>query len=430
LYSWLSIEDRAAAGLKEKVCVLFVFWRLFREHIFVINFLIALSLQAHAAGVTPVAADPLVKVTSMVQFVEGHAQKTETSGVKTELIFQTPLYEGDRADSNGVLKLAARNGCVFVLRGEGTAAAPVGTKPWRLRADSLRILCEGRASAETFGVANEPLVMKDGEILFAKKHILLVTGAATYRGQALQLRKLYNLDGALVTPQPSDAELREFNLTEAPPREAYEWPAPPKPDKIYTSRLSFGPFGGRTGLSYDNSDYNQSNIDTNGPRLQVHVKTSGGAATIFALSFRSTDNHNNGGMQDGVNNSLDSYLFEVGHRNEFDRWWSPYWRVGAGFTQAKIFYSKALSGGGYTGTGYRYEFYVLSASYGIDARFTPQFLRPFGAFASLEGQVIQSIARGGRSRENSGSQSTIEPTEPWRMTTVSGLASLGLEVQF
>jgi hypothetical protein len=106
--------------------------------------------------------------------------------------------------------------------------------------------------------------------------------------------------------------------------------------------------------------------------------------------------------------------------------------VGAGYTKAKISYSQSNSGGmGSSYTNYTYEFYTISAAYGLDAHLTPHFLRPFGLYAGVEGQIIQSVLRGGRINENTMNYfNPSEPAEPKRMTDINVSAFFGAQYDF
>jgi hypothetical protein len=385
------------------------------------------------------AAEDLVKVTAVTQYVEGRVQKTESSGVKSDLVFQTPIYEGDRVDTGAgmVLKLATRNGCIYVMRGVGTLAAPVAPKPWRLRAESLRLICSGRTTAETFGVANHPLSLKDGEVLFRGKQVMLLNGAASYMGVALSPRKLYIVEGAELRellPQPNSNDLRAFNLAEKPPRESFSWPyvEPAKAEKAYTSRYMIGPVGGGDGVNYDNSDYSQGGLRGGGGRLQAQFKRSNDTAFIFALTTRETskdDGNYQGPPGPGPHNQIEFHSFEFGLRQKFDRWWSPFVRLGGGFTNAKVGYTAPGNTGG-NDTRYGYEFYFLNATLGIDTYFVPRFLRPFGFYASGEGAIYQSLHRGARRNENGGFSPNAVPPEAWRLTGFDVLVSAGLVLEF
>lgn len=406
---------------------------------------LALGLSSVASAVAPdthAAGDDLVKVTAVTQFVEGRVQKTEAGGARSDLQFQTPLYEGDRVDTTAgtALKVATRNGCIFVLRGEGTLVAPVDAKAWRVRRSSVRILCEGRSANETFGVANLPLVMKNGEVLFVDKRVMLVDGAASYMGHALALRKLYAAEGNSlkeVSPQPNESDLRELNVNEKPPREAYDWPAkaPVQPEKVYTSRFMLGPVMGGDGVIYDNTDYAQGGLRGGGGRLQLHFKRSNDTSLIVALTTRESGKYwdETGPFSPpplGAQNTVEFHTLEIGLRQAHDRWWSPFVRAGLGAAKAKIGYSAANAGGGTSYSRYAYEFYVVNATWGLDAHLTPRFLRPFGLYASAEATVVQSFHRGARQNENAGSFQTYTPDEPWRLSGFDVLASAGLEVDF
>jgi hypothetical protein len=411
---------------------------------------IVMSLSSHAQelGLATPQKDELLKVTAVVQFVDGRALKTETAGVQTDAVYQTALYEGDRLETfpGSTVKIVSREGCFFVLRGEGAIAAPFSTKPWRMRAESVRVLCSARSKNETFGIANEPLVMREGEVLFLSepnsttansKRVMLISGAATLLGQALEPHKLYMIRGtniSLLPTQPDENDLRKLNADAKPPRESNVWP---EPEKRSTVRLIFGPAFGGDHASYDTDDLSQGSLSGNGPRVQLHFRTAQDHSIIVAATFRETkdksqESSSNSPPPTGVSNSIEHQLLEVGFRNRHDRWWSPFWRIGAGISNAKVGYHQTdPSGVGSSYTRYSYDFYVLSATYGIDAHFVPNFLRPFGFYASAEGQIIQSVGRGGRVNENSGySSNASAPPEPWRLTDVNFGLSLGLQYDF
>lgn len=403
--------------------------------------------NAQELGLALNKKDEAVKVAGITQFIDGRAMKTETSGFQTEIAYQTALYEGDRAETTAgsVAKFVSRSGCVFILRGEGAIAAPVEKKPWRMRAEILRLLCPSRTKTETFGIANAPLALKEGEVLFLSdrseiakpmKRVMLLKGAASLSGQALELHKLYDVTPtgpSPLTPQPTENELRKLNLESRPPREGYEWPEPEKPSTV---RMIFGPALGADHIGYDNDDLSQGGLSGAGPRLQLHFRTAKDHSLIISATYRETKDKSresspNSPPADGVTNTVKSELLEVGLRNRHDRWWSPFWRVGAGVSTAKISYTKTVSGQDTSYMRYSYDFYVLSATYGIDAYLTPQFLRPFGFYASAEAQIIQSVGRGGRVNESTSFTSgQAPPPEPWRLTDINAAASVGIQYDF
>jgi hypothetical protein len=292
---------------------------------------------AQELGLATPSKDAVLKVAALTQYVEGHVVRTETSGVQTDIIYQTGIYEGDRVETSAgsVAKFVSRTGCLFTLRGEGALAAPVDKKPWRMRAESLRLLCRDRTVAETFGVANVPLSLKNGEVLFLTNRsneksdlrAILLSGAASIHGKPLELHKLYSVETSTiseVSSQPDDAELRQLNLDQKPPRESYVWP---EPDKKYTVRFIFGPVMSFDHVAYDNNDLSQTGLKGVNPRFQLHVRTRDDRSLIFAVTFRDADKKSDqnsyGPPPNGAANALSQSMFEFGFRNRHDRWWSP-----------------------------------------------------------------------------------------------------------
>ncbi len=405
-----------------------------------ITWLLSFALQACAAE--PVALNELVKVTAITQFVDApenaSVQKIESSGARSNLVFQTPLYEGDRVETTAgqTLKIAARNGCTFVLRGDGTLASPVASKPWRMRASSLRVICRGRSNPETLGIANLPLVIQNGEILFVNRQLILIDGAASYAGQKLSLKKLYVVEGSSTqeaSPQPNESDLRAFNVAEKPPRESASWAAVEQP-KIYRSRFMIGPVAGGDGVIYDNVDYAQGGLRGGGARLQFQFKRANETSLIVALTSReaskSSDSSYNSPPADGPQNTLEHHSLEIGLRQKHDSWWSPFVRAGLTAARAKIGYSQTNTFGGSSYSRYGYEFYLVNATWGMDAHLHPQFLKPFGFYVSAEATAYTSFHRGARENLERSGFSQTTPDEPWRLTGFDVLASAGLDYSF
>lgn len=396
------------------------------------------------SGLSSAAADPatvpettsVVKVAGLVQFVEGHAVKTEPSGIQTNVVYQTVLYEGDRleASAGSVLKIQTRRGCLIVTRGAGVVAAPVDKKPWRLRASSARLICTGLSAPEVFGVANAPVAIQNGEVLTVAEpfRAMALRGDVKIRGQALNLRKLYVVGETVseATPVPDEDELRALNETEKPPRESAAWPAPPARPTV---RLVLSPVFGGDSVFYDAQDLNQNRLSGTGPRLQLHFRQDDDTSLIFALTFRESEDKSkqgttNGPPPDGASTQLQNFLFEVGKRQHHDRWWSPYYRFGGGVSKAKIGIT-TNKGTFFNYSRFSYDFFVVSAAFGIDANLMPSFLSPFGFYVSAELQAIQSLWRKSEAQNESNSMNGPS-SEPWRLTSVNATVGAGIQLQF
>lgn len=410
-----------------------------------INLLFAFAFSRPASaqemGLATSRTEHPVPIVALTQYVEGHSMRTEASGEQTDLIYGVPLYDGDRIEmtAGSLLKLATRSGCIIVLQGRGAllapkSAGPVTSRTFRMRAtDSSRVICGAGHADETFRIgvfdsATASFSLATGEVLVRGDRAMLVNGAATLRGKPLEPRTVVSLvNGAPV--EMSGDQLRSFDLDAKPPRESYRWP---QPEKKRSTRLMFGALQGAEILNYDYPALSQRGLKEDGARLQAQVRTENGRAVIAAISVYSAQDHSRQGAMNspppaGVDNEVDTVLVEIGERFQADRWWSPYFRVGGGYEKAKIGFESE----NFSYSRYGYEFYVLSAAYGIDAHWTPLFLKPIGFFASAEGQVLQSILRGGRINENSGFyQSANAPPEPWRLTTVNLSLNFGLELFF
>ncbi len=376
----------------------------------------------------------VMKVAGVVQYVEGRVVKTEPSGVQTEVVYQTPIYEGDRLESTSgaVTKIATRSSCLVVSRGQGAAAAPSEKKPWRFRAESIRIICSEKPLAETFGISNVPFSIKRGEALILDEPLraMSLSGQVHVRSKALELRKLYAV-GATVTeisPQPNENELRQLNLKERPPHESTEWPEIAKPPTV---RVIFGPVFGGDQVLYDASDLSQKGMSGNGPRLQLHFRTQADHSIIVSATSReSTDKDRESGPNrqpaDGVNSHLEFLLLEGGYRYHHDKWWSPFFKFGGCSAKSRIAVQNNFNGN--LNSQNTYTFYVASASFGVDANLLPKFLSPFGFYASAEAQAIQSLWRDSARVSNYGNQNGSQ--EPYRLTSFDITLGLGVQYQF
>lgn len=392
-----------------------------RDMMFIAALLIA---QAHAAATEPA---PL-KVTGVIQYVEGLATRAEPSGETAELDYQSPVYENDEITSSNVVKVVLRNGCLIAARG---ATKITVARPLKIKGPSIRVVCSDHARPELFNLNDDAVSMANGELLALKdSRVLLVNGQARVGRTALPLRKLVKLEKGVATPVDlSEADLRELNLSEKPPRESFVWPAPAR---TYSTRVMFGPSFEFEHALFIVKEYNQNKLRGVGPRLQFQFKTHDDHAFIVMLEQNETEDPALRTSPDsppiaGANSRFERYLLEIGRRSSFDRWWSPYWRVGLGFVKAKVAYDDFNFGS----SRYDYEFYAVSAAYGLDAHLSPSFIKPFGVYVGAEGQVIQSVFRGARFNEDVGYyQSPKLPREPWSLTLLNAGFNAGLELYF
>ena len=375
----------------------------------------------------------ILKVAGAVQFVDGRITKTESTGPVSALAFKSAIYENDRIDASigSTLKVASRAGCLIISRNEAQLTAAAENRPWRIKGKSLRFICRLN-SPQSFNVNEQTVTIRDGEVLITStpegSNLLPLRGAISINRQPLEIRKLYSwVQGAPKEVPTDESVLRTLNESEKPPRESAAWPAPPKPSNV---RLMFGPVFVRERVWYDNANLSKSGLKGDGPRLQLQFRTKTDRSLIVALSFfeadsRYDDRDNNSSTPDGAWPQTSHFLLEIGERRHHERWWSTYYRFGAGEDSVKIPINR--SNNGYS--NYRYVFYVLSAAYGIDAHLAPKFLGGLGVFAGLEAYVAQSLWRGERANENPGySGPPIE--EPWRSTSVGALANAGVEYNF
>lgn len=420
--------------VKINVCVLFVC-------LFAVSLANTSVVSAQELGLSSPNKPAVVKVAAIVQYSQGKVMKTEPSGVQTEVVYQTAIYEGDRLETTrgSVLKFATRSGCVVAMRGEGGAGAPTDKKPWRFRSESLRLICNNRdQQPQTFGVANVPVSLSEGEVLFlsAPLRAMALKGEVHVRTQALENLKLYTVGDSVAesSPQPSDDSRRELNLSEKPPRESVPWPEAEKPPTV---RLIFGPVFSGDGLNYDVNDLSQKNMGGSGARLQAHFRTAKDHTVIVAVTNREScdsDSKCSGyNSKLGVNSQLEMLLLEVGYRYHHDRWWSPYFRVGAGREKARINIS-AMNGNSFSNSYYAYLFYVASAAFGIDANLKPKFLGPFGFYVSAEAQAVQSLWRDAykenQNNQNGNAGGNNPGQEPFRSTLVGLVVGLGVQYEF
>ncbi len=401
-------------------------------------------LSTEAAS-TPAQPPEVVKIAGVVQYVEGRAVKTE-SGVQSEIVYQSSIYENDRIEAvrGTAIKIAARNGCKIILRGEGAAAASTDKKPWRFRGESVRAICLGGSGpGQVIAVANVAFTITDGEVLILTEkatapampsvRALVLNGRVQVRGQTLEPHKLYSVESTAVnqvSPAVSEEELRQLNLRNVPPRESKEWPTPPTPPNPPTVRLIFGPTPTGGQVSYDNDNLNQKDLAGVGPRVQLHLRKTNDTSFIFALTAMELQDKSQNGYSyqaEGVANRSNTVLVEAGHRFHHDRWWSPFYRFGVGYNTSEITLRKSSNY-----SQYKYEFYVASASYGIDAHLIPKFLGGFGVYGSAEAMIIQSLWRGARENRSGPNGSGAYPPviEPWRLTQLSAVLGLGIEYEF
>ncbi len=391
------------------------------------------------------AEKSLIRFAALTQFVEGDVNKLDAQKVRTPVDFRTPIYEGERIQvaRGGMLKLVTQSGCIAVFYGESTVLSPNREKPWRFKSEAVRWICPEGAK-ESVVSRGLPLEINSGEFFQDGRRLLVLRGQVSTKESELptsRMLQFQNRGFKIVQPEPSSFDLWSFNEKRRPPQESTAVPKPetPKPKKIEAPknvRIIVGPTGGGGRLIYDNDSLSEDHLDSEGGRLQTHIRWGQGSFILLYRHQSLNADYNKGGAgitpSEGVHNDSELDALEFGYRFNHDRWWSPYFRLGVGAEKPKIFVSLPGATSAYF-SGTEYEFWMLTAAAGIDAQYSPQWLNWFGVYASADLNLQQSLGRGARKvfHEFNSSQGDVpEAGEPWRLTSVSLQLMLGLFVQF
>lgn len=389
---------------------------------------------------TPAQEKSIIKFTALVQHVNGKTERVEASKSRSPLTYQTPIYESERLHirQDGHLKIITRNRCIGVIYSEGILLSPKGDKPWRTNSEALRWICPPGAK-ESISYKGSSVSLDGGELLIDNNQLLVLRGAILASGVQgpLPEKTLYRLVGRnwqAVTPTAEPYEVWAFSQERPAPAESTPLPEVKKPIK---TRVILGPAFGSGQVFYDASSLNQNNLSAEGAHLQVHRRWETGSLIVGLAWREQQDNSRMSGPNQppalGVSNTVDHLALEGGYRFSHDRWWSPFVKLGLGMNSAKVqivrhdigYYARP-----------EYEFYILSASAGMDVMIRPEFIRWLGLYAAGQISLAQSVGRGA-GRQTDYSYKTYEgplPSEamqePWRLTTLSGQLMLGLIFQF
>lgn len=385
----------------------------------------------------------LIRYSGVVQFADGSIERVDASKARTQVAHGAAIYEDERLQlgESATLKIVTRQDCIAVLHGEGLALASNREKPWRLKAQAVRWICpEGKS--ETFVYQNLPYRITSGEVLLAGNKLIVLKGqlrtSKTPQGGFAARTSYTFAAGAYSRSEPQDEKTnRAFHLSRKPPKESVAWPEPPeeeKPPEPKLSRLVFGPVSSGGQIGYDVTPLGEENLSGMGGRLQFHRRLESGRSLLVALTIRDMMNEERREKSaptpvGKVSNDLFVMLLEAGARTKHEAIVSTFYRFGAGLAQPKIFVNRQDIG--YSSDD-KYEFWVVSATGGLDAIYCPPVFDSIGVTAGIEAQLIQSLGRG--ARESLGTHMPTsypeESREPWSLTLFSLNLMLGLVYQF
>ncbi len=386
----------------------------------------------------------LVAFEGYVQFTDGANQILNSSGEHIDLKYGTAIYEAIKIKVDKTLKLVTRENCVVILYGDGQFESPQAEKPWRIPTRAARFICP-ESSKEKFNFHGIDLVVQGETLVDNSGKIFVVTGSAM-SSQPMQSRRIYQFNKGSINfdPEAQQAQAQyDFDNEYKVPREGEKLkkPKPAAPNKY---RMMLGPEFGPSVLLHANGLLNHYDYSANGPRLLFTFRDTipGLMIGLHYLEIKNkSDNNYPGGSQQGltVSDNVKSFNLDAGYRFNFQRWWSPFVRAGVIWQRNEIRMDQnsfAFNCGSNCGfhSDRIFDYFGLSAAYGIDAFLRPSWLIGLGLYASAEielNQTIHPTTEVNKSQQFSNNREPNEATnEHGFISNFNGLVSLGVLFEF
>lgn len=385
-----------------------------------------------------------LRAEGVVQFARGSAFREQGERIRVPVAYMAEVHESDRlaVDEGGALKIATRSGCVVVLYGPSHALAPEPGRGWRFTGGTVRVACPASDTSFAFEFESANWIVKPkGEVLVDATRALALQEPVARNGAPIRARQIYMARGASpLEPAPPSLAGHDFNDSHTPPRESIAWPrpvAPPRPHAPPRNRIAMTPkfISGR--LITENWDRGQENLPGDGGLLQ-YQREIGGRSLIVAVSMEGLGNRdrNEGSAQSpksGITHNLETFSLEGGVRFSHKRWWSPYVRAGVQFSSDRVNVERQADFN-YSSNG-EYKRYGLVATAGIDAHWSPSWMRWVGVYGGAEARAAQTVLDGGvfNFQRYGNTGAAVPPEDKARdgyMTTLTASLFAGLFVQF
>ena len=385
-----------------------------------------------------------LRAEGVVQFARGSTFREQGERIRVPIGYLAEIHESDRlaVDEGAALKIATRSGCAVVLYGPSRALAPEGDRGWRFTGGAIRVACPSSETAFAFEFEGGSWTVKPkGEVLVDSTRALALQEPVARNGAPIRARQLYIARGATpLEPAPLSSAGYDFNDSHTPPRESVAWPrpaAPPRPRAPSRNRIALTPKFGSGRLIAENWDRGQEDLPADGGLLQ-YQREIGGRSLIIAVSMEGFGNRDsNGGNgqspKSGISHNLETFSLEGGLRFSHKRWWSPYVRAGVQFSSDRVNVERQTDFN-YSSNG-DYKRYGLVATAGIDAQWSPSWLRWVGLYGGAEARAAQTVLDGGvfNFQRYGNPGGTVPPEDRARdgyTTTLAAMLFAGLFVQF
>ncbi|MCM2280837.1 MAG: hypothetical protein NDI61_03210 [Bdellovibrionaceae bacterium] len=373
-----------------------------------------------------------IRFAAIVQYATKGAERVDARKVRMPLNFQDALYEGDRVrvDKNAYVKLVLKNGCVFVIYGDGQALAPNREKPWRISSDAMRAICPESSEMQPISFRNQRLDPAGTDILITGNRLLVLRGSPKAKGlekvNAPQVFSASRGGWKPVSPAPSQQDIYQLNQSRPAPKESAALTKPPAPKKLANTRFMIGPAFGAGSMKHDHSAYDDSDMETDGGRIQMHFRNGERSFIVAATPFLSIEHpeencFNNNCPPLGESRArIELSALEAGMRWNHQRWWSPYARGGLMYSTTN------MNVRGKDGSFYHHEIehYGISAALGADAYYRPAWISWFGFYANAEIYAFRAVLTGSDQDNSNCTNCFPQPkpsADPAHPFTVTGL---------
>jgi hypothetical protein len=411
--------------------------------------LFTLSIIAPSAAHTQTVglaapAKKFIAFEAYVQHNEGANQILSTSGESAILQFGTAIYEATelKIEATGTVKFVTRQNCVVVAYGEGRLISPQAEKPWRLMTKAARFICPEQ-SREKFNFHGIDLAVQGETLIDETGRIFVINGSATSIKPMLS-RKIYQYNKGDISPEPDTnqaLEQYEFDKLFKVPREGEKLKKikPSSPNKF---RVMFGPEFGPSVLLHANGLLNHYDYSTNGPRLLLTFRDTlpGLMIGFHYLEIKSKkDGYYNSTPDLNVTENIKSFNLDAGYRFNFQRWWSSFVRAGVIWQRNEIRMDSNYFGNtcgfpcGFH-TDRIFDYFGLTAAYGLDVFIRPSWLFGLGLYASAEAQLNQTVHPTTELNQSSQPSNNREPNEATNehgfISNINGLLGFGILYEF
>jgi hypothetical protein len=369
------------------------------------------------------AESDVLKFAGVVQFSSPPADIIGIDQSQEKAQFKTVIDKGDliNVPPDGKFKLVTANGCTATIYGPAKVKATTSLGyDWRVSGKGLRWSCAPGA-VDKFRFEDLVLEVRAGEVFLRDQKALALRGEVDVEGlkEPLQTERIYSIAGNTLLRRFMQNPLAtfEFNESEAPPSESVKLEVP----RLYSDLLIFSAGGGSSQITHDYPNLNAGGGNLNSVRLQ-YSRPWGSMSLIEVIGFQEAQDSYEGNMP--VHSDIHTWSVEGGARLWDQKWWSPYARLGLGWSQNKINIQR--NDVSYF-TNQRVDYLSLLAAIGVDAVYYLPFLNSFGLYGAIEARGLRTLTTISSETDQ---QQSFSARPPEANETTGGLTaySLGLQV--